>query len=544
MFWDDEEKNDRDLENSQPTASEDDLKNDQEVSLNDSKNDDIKKEQSTTQEDLIQESKALDDERIENSTDDIQLEKSEDFDSDDEKLDLERDQSASEGIDSENIISEEQNSFSEQDQNFTESDVAEISLSGQDDIDALFGESSAASESPIENKELTLDQILSQEDASKTVAIDNIEEMEEKELDPDELLALAWEKSMQESVGASLNLDALLSDSPSIGGNGLKELDQSEIDSLLGFGSVAQDPKSLTGIDAILNKTLIYYERLPMMEVVFDRLLRLLSTSLRNFTSDNVEISLESMKTTRFGDYLNSIPLPAMIGVFKALEWDNSGILVVDSSLIYSIVDVLLGGRRSITAARVEGRPYTTIERNLIEKLMTVFLEELKSAFEPVSEVNFKFERLEINPHFAMISRSTNAGILVRLHIEIDDRGGRMSMMLPYATIEPIRELLLQNFMGEKFGRDSIWEQHLASQLWETEVDFNVRLDTATLPLGEILNWKAGDHLDLSVTPTSLVSAMSGEHELFKGYVGQKNGKVALKIEDNLLQKKIKSMAS
>lgn len=543
MFWDDEEKNDQNLENSQTPTSEDGLKNDQIETSSDSTNNDVESDQSITQEDLIQDEQTLDVKKTKSSTADIQLEKFDEIDSSEEKKDVVSSESVSEGVDSENIISEDQNNLSEQDQNITENETAEVSLSGQDDIDALFGESNSVSESPQENQELTLDQILSQEQESKTAITENSEEGEEKELDPDELLALAWEKSMQDNTGSSISLDSLLSDSPSIGGSGLKELDQSEIDSLLGFGGVAQDPKNLTGIDAILNKTMIYYERLPMVEVVFDRLLRLLSTSLRNFTSDNVEISLESMKTTRFGDYLNSIPLPAMIGVFKAQEWDNSGILVVDSSLIYSIVDVLLGGRRSITAARVEGRPYTTIERNLIEKLMTVFLEELKSAFEPVSEVNFKFERLEINPHFAMISRSTNAGILVRLHIEIDDRGGRMSMMLPYATIEPIRELLLQNFMGEKFGRDSIWEQHLASQLWETEVDFNVRLDTATLPLGEILNWKAGDHLDLSVTPTSLVSAMSGDHELFKGYVGQKNGKVALKIEENLLQKKIESMA-
>ena len=70
----------------------------------------------------------------------------------------------------------------------------------------------------------------------------------------------------------------------------------------------------------------------------------------------------------RFGDYLNSIPLPAMLAVFKAEEWDNYGLLTVDSSLIYSIVDVLLGGRRGTAAMRIEGRPYTTIERNLVER--------------------------------------------------------------------------------------------------------------------------------------------------------------------------------
>lgn len=127
------------------------------------------------------------------------------------------------------------------------------------------------------------------------------------------------------------------------GGTSARVLNQDEIDSLLGFddGSGAGDQ---SGIQAIINSSMVAYERLPMLEVVFDRLVRMMSTSLRNFTSDNVEVSLDNILSLRFGDYLNSIPLPAMLGVFKAEEWDNYGLLTVDSALIYSIVDVLLGG--------------------------------------------------------------------------------------------------------------------------------------------------------------------------------------------------------
>jgi flagellar motor switch protein FliM len=123
-------------------------------------------------------------------------------------------------------------------------------------------------------------------------------------------------------------------------------LNQDEIDNLLGFDD-GQDRSDKSGIQAILNSTLISYERLPMLEVVFDRLVRLLTTSLRNFTSDNVEVTLDNITSIRFGDYLNSIPLPAMLAVFNAQEWDNYGLMTVDSSLIYSVVDVLLGGRRA-----------------------------------------------------------------------------------------------------------------------------------------------------------------------------------------------------
>ena len=122
-------------------------------------------------------------------------------------------------------------------------------------------------------------------------------------------------------------------------------LNQDEIDSLLGFDEAGDEGSDRAGIQAILNSALVSYERLPMLEVVFDRLVRMMTTSLRNFTSDNVEVSLDNITSLRFGDYLNSIPLPAMLAVFKAEEWDNFGLLTVDSALIYSTVDVLLGGR-------------------------------------------------------------------------------------------------------------------------------------------------------------------------------------------------------
>ncbi len=161
-------------------------------------------------------------------------------------------------------------------------------------------------------------------------------------------------------------------------------LDQNEIDNLLGFDNdIHGDGQS--GIMELINSALVNYERLPMLDIVFDRLVRLMSTSLRNLTSDNVEISLDHISSVRFGDYLNSIPLPAMLSIFKAEEWDDHGLLVVDSSLIYSIVDVLLGGRRGTSAMRVEGRPYTTIETSLIERMVNVVLSDMSSAFDPLS---------------------------------------------------------------------------------------------------------------------------------------------------------------
>jgi flagellar motor switch protein FliM len=312
-------------------------------------------------------------------------------------------------------------------------------------------------------------------------------------------------------------------------------LNQAEIDSLLGFendGDGAGGAQS--GIERMIRSGLVSYERLPMLEIIFDRLVRILSTSLRNFTSDNVEVSIDSIASQRFGDYLNSVPLPAMLAVFKVEEWDNYGLIVVDSAMIYSVVDVLLGGRRGTAAMRVEGRPYTTIERTLVERLIGVVLKDLGDAFAPLTEVDFRFERLEVNPRFAAISRLSNACVLTRLRVDMEDRGGSVQLLLPYATLEPVRELLLQQFMGEKFGRDSIWETHLAEQIRHTHITLDVVLDQQVMPISTILSLRPGDRITLSTQPMASVRLQCGSVALFEGEFGRCETRPAVRISEVL----------
>ncbi|MDO8289005.1 MAG: flagellar motor switch protein FliM [Parvibaculum sp.] len=311
-------------------------------------------------------------------------------------------------------------------------------------------------------------------------------------------------------------------------------LNQDEIDSLLGFEVEDEQVGERTGIGAIINSALVSYERLPMLEIVFDRLVRLMTTSLRNFTSDNVEVSLDSISSIRFGDYLNSIPLPAVLAVFRAQEWDNYGMFTVDSNLIYSIVDVLLGGRRGTAAMRIEGRPYTTIELSLVQRMIEVVLQDAKAAFEPLSPVTLELDRIETNPRFAAIARPANAAILVKLRIDMEDRGGRIEMLLPYATLEPIRELLLQMFMGEKFGRDSIWESHLATELWSTKVAIDAVLDEQKITLREVMDFKVGQTLMLNNGPDDMVEMRCGGIPLARGRIGRMSNNVAVRIEHGI----------
>jgi flagellar motor switch protein FliM len=191
---------------------------------------------------------------------------------------------------------------------------------------------------------------------------------------------------------------------------------------------------------------------------------------------------------------------------------------------------VLLGGRRQASAMRVEGRPYTTIEMTLARRMIEVILEDTHRAFEPVTPITFRIERLETNPRFAAISRPANAAILIELRIEMDERGGRLEILLPYATIEPIREQMLQMYMGEKFGRDAVWEGHLATEIFAAEVEIAAVMHEVDLPLSRVLSMQPGDTVLFDRSPADPVKLRCGDVELTQGIMGHIGKHVSVRV--------------
>ena len=116
----------------------------------------------------------------------------------------------------------------------------------------------------------------------------------------------------------------------------------------------------------------------------------------------------------------------------------------------------------------------------------------------------------------------------------MEDRGGRLELLIPYATLEPIRELLLQQFMGEKFGRDSIWESHLAEELWKTDIDLTAVLDRQIMSLGDVFDLKVGSQLPLSATQDSIIEVRCGDIPMFNGKMGRKGDVIAVRINERI----------
>lgn len=307
--------------------------------------------------------------------------------------------------------------------------------------------------------------------------------------------------------------------------------DQAGIDAL--FGDLDVPAPRAAGLKAVIDSRVISHERLPMLEAVFERMMRSFSTSLRNLTSDAIEIGLDQITSVRFGDFMDNLPLPAMLGVFHVPEWENYGIATVDAGLVYAVVDALLGGRGNGTP-RIDGRSFTTIELTLVSRMLTLALSDLVAAFAPLAPIAIALDRIETNPRFAAIAGPTNLTAVATFRIAIDGRGGAMSILLPYATLEPVRAALLQRFMGEKRGRANIWRDHLAQEILATTVSVDVLLAERMIPLREAKALALGQHLSLGGLPDGPVTLCCGGVPLGSGHVGQRGSRIAVRIASEI----------
>lgn len=129
-----------------------------------------------------------------------------------------------------------------------------------------------------------------------------------------------------------------------------------------------------------------------------------------------------------------------------------------------------------------------------------------------------------------------NAAIFIKVNVEMENRGGNIEFVIPYSTLEPIREMLLQMFMGEKFGQDNMWEGHLGREVWETEVTLDAILDKTMIPLNDVLQWEKGSQVVFAAKPDSILTIQCGDIPVMRGRIGQRNGAIAIQVEHNSLK--------
>lgn len=340
---------------------------------------------------------------------------------------------------------------------------------------------------------------------------------DEEQLLPEEEAALAeWSGIIDQNVGTNS-----------------KELDQSEIDNILGLGNQAGE-REYKGIKAMIDKALDSYERLPMLEVVFEKFIRLLSNSLRNLTQDNVDLDIKSIQSLRFGNYINSIPIPTLVSVFRAVEWDHCGLFIADNSLIFSLVNILFGGKKLNRPMKIEGRPYTSIEQSLIIQLTNIVLNDLSQSFATLCDVEFKFERMESDPRFASIARHGDSSILVKIGVDMEDKRGNIEILFPYDALEQIREMLVQVFVGEKFGGDSTWKACLTEKIYTTDLKLEAIIEGKPSVFQDIMQMKVGSTILMENNPEDDIILVCNGVRVATGKLGKVDNKVAIALNSEV----------
>lgn len=313
-----------------------------------------------------------------------------------------------------------------------------------------------------------------------------------------------------------------------VAGTGDGRFDQADIDAL--FGDFAGGTKPKEGLRAVLESRVIAHERMPMLEVVCDRIVRVFSSSMRILTSDAIDVSLEEVTSARFGEIMGRVALPAMIGVFRVREWESFGLVNVESGLIYAVVDALLGGRGGSAPVMIDGRGFTTIETKLVSRMLDLVLRDFSTVFAPIEPITMVLERIETNPRFAAIAGTSNICAMATFRIDMDGRGGKFSIVLPYATLEPVREKLLQRFMGEKSGRDSIWEEHMAAEIRKTDVELDVVLGETAMSIEQLRALEIGQVINLMKSADDPLTLECGGVALGQAQIGQRSNKVAVRL--------------
>jgi len=288
------------------------------------------------------------------------------------------------------------------------------------------------------------------------------------------------------------------------------------------------------GIKAVLEQSLQSYDRLPMLEIIFEKFIRQLSTALRNLTSEPVDVTIEDFSSLRFSSYFESLKSPSTIVVFKAVEWENLGLLILENNMIFSFVDLLLGGKKNTLQSESSDpeRILTSIEQGLAKQVAELILMELSHAFDQISPTTFNLERLESNPNFVTISRPGDAVIVLRLKIEIDEQVKNIELLIPYKTIEPVKEQMQQVFLGDKFGTDHEWERLLSDSVHNVDLPVEAVITNKMSTLEEISKLKIGDTILMDHPKDKDVTIRTGPISLFSGKIGKVENKVAINVKN------------
>jgi flagellar motor switch protein FliM len=205
-----------------------------------------------------------------------------------------------------------------------------------------------------------------------------------------------------------------------------------------------------------------------------------------------VDINVCQAEIIKFGEFTRTLPVPTSLHILKMEPLRGHVLFMIESRLIFNLVDCFFGGTGR-GSYKIEGRDFTSIEYRVINKVVKQVLQDLEQAWQPITAVTFSFVRSEVNPQFASIIPPTDVVIVVRYELEMDRLMGRMALVLPYSTIEPIRTKLYASFQSDQLEVDEGWILRLRRLIHDVTVELTVELGSTTLKGSELMQMEIGD---------------------------------------------------
>lgn len=287
--------------------------------------------------------------------------------------------------------------------------------------------------------------------------------------------------------------------------------------------------------EELIRRATLNYEPLPMLEVIAERLVLSLTSSFKTLTASVAEAKMRSFKYLSYGDAMAALPRHGLLAICHATPWDDQLIVSMDSDFVFSALELMLGGRAERIVSRPMERGFTSIERRLGQRLAELVLKDLTEGFRQVTEVTLKVDRMEVNPQFSIIAQPTSPAVLMQIDVVFETSRGKIALLIPYGTIDPIKRALTKVFYGERLGGDDAWRSHFTDRIEHSTVTLTAQLHERGFPMSEVLGWKVGQTVDLRLADDQPVTMLCAGVEMFHGVMGKRqNGSAAVRITEDL----------
>ncbi|MGP1675546.1 MAG: flagellar motor switch protein FliM [Burkholderiales bacterium] len=314
-------------------------------------------------------------------------------------------------------------------------------------------------------------------------------------------------------------------------------LSQDEVDALLrGVTGEADEVVAPTETQGVRPYNLATQERIvrgrmPTLEIINERFARQMRLGLFNFMRRTAEISVGPIRIIKYNEFIRNLVVPTNLNLVQAKPLRGTALFIFDPNLVFLIVDNLFGGDGRFHT-RVEGRDFTQTEQRIIQRLLAVVFEEYQKSWKPVYELKFEYMRSEMNTQFANIATPNEVVVVTTYNIEFGPTSGEFHICMPYAMIEPVRDLLHSSMQGDHLEVDKRWLRLLAQQVQTAEVELTAVLGRSAVTLNQIIKMKAGDVIALNI-PETITATVDGVPVMECNY-GLLNGQYALKVEKML----------